>query len=144
ALGLHTEQEMAEAGFGAYWAGRDRHLRRYVEGRKSKARLSSRYFIGRLAMHYRLVSDEGLRGLQVVTRELPLIDLHELGRLHICTRYGNTWAWVAQGPKRQQAAVVGTPEVGEDSQCTEEVALEIPAPAPVQAPPPALQPWTMS
>ncbi|GJZ50125.1 hypothetical protein Tco_0604315 [Tanacetum coccineum] len=114
------------------------------KGRKSKARLSSRYFIGRLAMHYRLVSDEGLRGLQVVTRELPLIDLHELGRLHICTRYGNTWAWVAQGPKRQQAAVVGTPEVGEDSQCTEEVALEIPAPAPVQAPPPALQPWTMS
>ncbi|GKG19606.1 hypothetical protein Tco_0376705, partial [Tanacetum coccineum] len=24
ALGLHTEQEMAEAGFGAYWAGSDR------------------------------------------------------------------------------------------------------------------------
>ncbi|GJX67439.1 hypothetical protein Tco_0303166 [Tanacetum coccineum] len=26
ALGLHTEQEMAEAGFGAYWDGSDRFI----------------------------------------------------------------------------------------------------------------------
>ncbi|GJZ02511.1 hypothetical protein Tco_0520472 [Tanacetum coccineum] len=166
ALGLHTEQEMAEAGFGAYWPGSDRlnpdkgdfrdywmeissdkdflgspllmgqapekvtgvdlfylrsmdrgpanvphllaqYLFRHAEGRKSGARLSGGHFIGRLAMHFGLVSDKGLRGLQVVTRELPLIDLHELGRLHICMRYGDTWAWVSQGPKRQQAAAVG-------------------------------------
>ncbi|GKE31281.1 hypothetical protein Tco_1450603 [Tanacetum coccineum] len=76
----------------------------HAEGRKNGARLSGGHFIRHLAMHFRLVSDEGLRGLHVVTRELLLIDLHELGRLHICTRYGETWAWVAQGPERQQTA----------------------------------------
>ncbi|GJT52343.1 hypothetical protein Tco_0978500 [Tanacetum coccineum] len=167
ALGLHTEQEMAEVGFGAYWAGSDRlipdngdlrdywlqissdkdflgpapfyvlirdpvrrlchrmiaystsgrgqapekvigvdlfylrsmdhgtinvphllaqYLFRHAKGRKSGARLSGGHFIRCLALHFRLVSDEGLRGLLVVTRELPLIDLHELGRLNICTR----------------------------------------------------------
>ncbi|GJS70190.1 hypothetical protein Tco_0703031 [Tanacetum coccineum] len=228
ALGLHTEQEMAEAGFGAYWAGSDRlipdkgglrdywmeissgrdflglapsyvlirdlvrrlyhkmisysisgrgqapekvtgvdlfylrsmdrgttnvphllaqYLFRHAEGRKSGARLSGGHFIGRLAMHFGLVSDEGLRGLQVVTRELPLIDLHELGRLNICTRYGDTWAWVAQGPERQQAAAAGAHEADEAGPAAEEVALEIPVPAPAQAPPPpppAPQPRTMS
>ncbi|GJU73748.1 hypothetical protein Tco_1265153 [Tanacetum coccineum] len=118
------------------------YLFRHAEGRKSGARLSGGHFIGRLAMHFGLVSDEGLRGLQVVTRELPLIDLHELGRLHICTRYGDTWAWVAQGPERQQAAAAGAHEADEAGQAAEEVAQEIPAPA--QAPPLAPQPRTMS
>ncbi|GJT67878.1 hypothetical protein Tco_1019358 [Tanacetum coccineum] len=36
-----------------------------------------------LAAHFGLVSDQGLRGLSVVTSELPLIDLHKLGRLNI-------------------------------------------------------------
>ncbi|GKC60270.1 hypothetical protein Tco_1087868 [Tanacetum coccineum] len=199
ALGLHTKQEMAEAGFGAYWAGSDRlipdkgdlrdywlqissdrdflglapsyvlirdpvrrlchrmiaysistqYLFRHADRRKSGARLSGGHFIGRLAMHFGLVTDEGLRGLQVVTRELPLIDLHELGRLHICTRYGDTWAWVAQGPERQQATAAGAPEDDEGGQGAKEVAPEIPAPAPAPAqapppPPPAPQPRTMS
>ncbi|GJZ56123.1 hypothetical protein Tco_0611316 [Tanacetum coccineum] len=160
ALGLHTEQEMAKDGFGAYWDGSDRLIpdkedlrdywieissdrdflgpapsyvlirdpvrrlchrmiaysisgRGHAEGRKSGARLSGGHFIGRLAMHFGLVSDEGLRGLQVVTRELPLIDLHELGRLNICMRYGDTWDWVAQGPERQQAATAGAYEADE-------------------------------
>ncbi|GKA49745.1 hypothetical protein Tco_0742818 [Tanacetum coccineum] len=98
------------------------YLFRHAEGRKSGAGLLEGYFIGRLAMHFGLVSDEGLRGLQVVTRELPLIDLHKLRRLHICTRYNDTWAWAA-----------------------EEVAPEIPAPAqPPPSPSPALQLHTMS
>ncbi|GKE40592.1 hypothetical protein Tco_1463997, partial [Tanacetum coccineum] len=97
ALGVHTEQEMAKDGFGAYWAGK---------GRNSGVRLSGGHFIGHLAMHFGLVNDEELRGLQVVARELPLIDLHEIGRLHIYARYGDTWAWVAEGPKRQQAGVI--------------------------------------
>ncbi|GJV01721.1 hypothetical protein Tco_1335290, partial [Tanacetum coccineum] len=86
------------------------------------------------------------KAINVVTRELLLIDLHELERFYICTRYGDTWAWVAQGPERQQAAVAGAPKAGEDGQCAEEVAPEIPAPtlALVQAPPPAPQPRTMS
>nr|GEW80296.1 reverse transcriptase domain-containing protein [Tanacetum cinerariifolium] len=57
-----------------------------------------------------LAHDEGLRGLQVVARELPLIDLHELGRLNICSRFNDTWAWVAPKPERQQAATTGAHE----------------------------------
>ncbi|GJX55958.1 hypothetical protein Tco_0285855 [Tanacetum coccineum] len=110
ALGLHTEQEMAEAGFGAYWVGSDRVIpdkgdlrdywmeisfdrdflgpipsyvlirdpirrlcyrmiaysisgRGHAKGRKSGVRLLGGHFIGRLAAYFRLVSDEGLRGL---------------------------------------------------------------------------------
>ncbi|GKE46944.1 hypothetical protein Tco_1478202 [Tanacetum coccineum] len=204
ALGLHTKQEMAEAGFGAYrdyWIeisfdrdflglapsyvlirdpmrrschrmiaynifGRgqapekvtgvdlfylrsmDRgttnvphllaqYMFKHIEGMKSRARLSGGHFIGRLAMHFGLVSDEGLRGLQVVTRELPLIDLHKLGRLSIYTRYSDTCAWVAQGPERQHAAAAGTHEADEAGPAAEEGAQEIPVPtpAPTQSPP---------
>ncbi|GKF77905.1 hypothetical protein Tco_0230375, partial [Tanacetum coccineum] len=39
------------------------YLFRHEKGRKSGARLSGGYFIGHLAMHFGLVSDEGLRGL---------------------------------------------------------------------------------
>ncbi|GKD98257.1 hypothetical protein Tco_1382154 [Tanacetum coccineum] len=149
ALGLHTEQEMEEARFGAYWAGSDRlipdkgdlrdywmeissdrdflgsapsyvlirdpYLFRHAEGRKSEARLSGGHFIRRLAMHFGLVSDEGLRGLQ--------------------------------GLERQQATAVGALEADKFGQAAEEVAPEIPAPTLAQAPPPpppALQPRTMS
>ncbi|GJZ94164.1 hypothetical protein Tco_0666367, partial [Tanacetum coccineum] len=69
ALGLHTTKEMLEDGFGAYW---------HAEGRKSGARLLGGHFIGRLAHHFGLVSDDGLRGLSVVAYELPLIDMGEL------------------------------------------------------------------
>ncbi|GKB52276.1 hypothetical protein Tco_0903029 [Tanacetum coccineum] len=41
------------------------YLFRHAEGRKSGARLSGGHFIGRLAMHFRLVSGDGLRGLQL-------------------------------------------------------------------------------
>ncbi|GKA42119.1 hypothetical protein Tco_0734779 [Tanacetum coccineum] len=88
------------------------YLFRHAEGRKSEARLSGGHFIGRLAMHFGL-----------------------LMRLHICMRYIDTWAWVAQGPKRQQAATAGALEADKAGQAAEEVALEIPAPAPAQAPP---------
>ncbi|GJV69145.1 hypothetical protein Tco_1484654, partial [Tanacetum coccineum] len=129
ALGLHTEEEMAEAGFGAYWGqalekvtGVDlfylrsmdqgtanvpyllvQYLFRHAERRKSGARLSEGHFIRRLAAHFGLVSNQGLRGLSVVSSELPLIDLHELGRLNICLRFGDTWAWVAK-TRRQQSS----------------------------------------
>ncbi|GJS83873.1 hypothetical protein Tco_0750414 [Tanacetum coccineum] len=131
ALGLHTEEEMTEAGFGAYWSGSEKvipdkgDLRYYcmeisfatdflgpallmfsfetlhAEGRKRGAELSGGHFIGHLAAYFGLVSDQGLRDLSVVASELPLIDLHELGKLNICSRFGDTWAWVASGPVRQ-------------------------------------------
>nr|GEW54145.1 Ty3/gypsy retrotransposon protein [Tanacetum cinerariifolium] len=73
---------------------------RHAEGRKSSARLSGGYFIGRLAYHFGLVSDDGLRGLSVVTRELLLIDMGELVKLNICIEIGYDSAWVASGPER--------------------------------------------
>ncbi|GKB09488.1 hypothetical protein Tco_0837800 [Tanacetum coccineum] len=109
------------------------YLFRHAEGRKSVAKLLEGHFIGRLAMHFGPVSDDGLRGLQVVTRELPLIDLHKLGRLHICTRYDETRTWVAHGPERQQAATNGADEA---RQAPEEAAPEILVPTPAQVPPP--------
>nr|GEY70693.1 hypothetical protein [Tanacetum cinerariifolium] len=110
------------------------YLFRHAEGRKSGARLLGGNFNGRLAMHFGLVSDEGLRGLQVVTQELPLNDLYKLERLNIYTRYEDTWAWVAQGSERQHAAAAGAHEADEADLAVEEAAQEIPASA--QAPPP--------
>nr|GEU47702.1 hypothetical protein [Tanacetum cinerariifolium] len=78
-------------------------------GRKNGVRLFGGYFIGRLVAHFKLVSDQGLRGLSVVSSKLPLIDLHELERLNICSRFGDTWAWVASGPERQPDAAASVP-----------------------------------
>nr|GEU61250.1 hypothetical protein [Tanacetum cinerariifolium] len=56
------------------------YLFRHAEGRKRGARLSEGHFIGRLASHFGLVSDQGLRGLSVVSSELiaaedaPVVD----------------------------------------------------------------------
>ncbi|GJU46016.1 hypothetical protein Tco_1203282, partial [Tanacetum coccineum] len=83
------------------------YLFRHVEGRKSRARLSEGHFIWCLAAHFGLVSDEGLRGLRgltVITRDLSVIDLHELARLNICVRLDDTWAWVAPRPEDAEGA----------------------------------------
>ncbi|GJZ06816.1 hypothetical protein Tco_0540609 [Tanacetum coccineum] len=50
-------------------------LFRHAEGRKSCARLSGGHFIGRLSHHFGPMSDDELRGLSVMARELPLIDM---------------------------------------------------------------------
>ncbi|GJT57536.1 reverse transcriptase domain-containing protein [Tanacetum coccineum] len=113
ALGLHTAEEMAEGGFEAYWLGSERvipdkgdlsggsHLKRHTEGRESGFRLLGGYFIGHLAHHFGLVSNDGLRGLSVVTHELLLIDMGELVKLNICMEVGDDWGWVAQGTERR-------------------------------------------
>ncbi|GJS33637.1 hypothetical protein Tco_0532019 [Tanacetum coccineum] len=54
------------------------HLKRHAKGRKSGPILSRGHFIGHLAHHFGLASDDGLRGLSVVTRELSLIDMGRL------------------------------------------------------------------
>ncbi|GKA79672.1 hypothetical protein Tco_0786268 [Tanacetum coccineum] len=97
------------------------YLFRHAEGRKSRARLSRGHFIGGLAMHFGLVSDNGLR------------------------RFGDTWAWVAQGPERQQGAAAGSHEADKAGLETEEGAQEIPAPTHTPPPPPpAPHPQTIS
>ncbi|GKB68232.1 hypothetical protein Tco_0929644 [Tanacetum coccineum] len=96
------------------------YLFRHAEGRKSGARLSGGHFIGHLAHHFGLVSDDRLRRLSVVARELPLIDMGELVKLNICIDLGDDWAWVAPGPERQQVAAAGAPAVAEDAPAIDE------------------------
>ncbi|GJW36962.1 hypothetical protein Tco_0059882, partial [Tanacetum coccineum] len=111
------------------------YLFRHAEGRKSRARMSVGHFIGRLADHFGLVSDEGLMGFSVITRVLLVIDLHQLSKFNICVRLGDTWAWVALGPERQQVAAAGALKVAEGAPIVDDGVL-----APMQAPqpPPAL------
>ncbi|GKB05152.1 hypothetical protein Tco_0833347 [Tanacetum coccineum] len=80
----------------------------YAEGRKSGARLSEGYFIGHLADYIGLVSDQGLRGLSVVT---------------------------TSGPERQPDAAVGALGAAEDALAADDGAQA--DPAPVQAPQPS-------
>ncbi|GJW95775.1 hypothetical protein Tco_0175447, partial [Tanacetum coccineum] len=82
----------------------------HAEGRKNGARMSGGHFIGRLADHFGLVSDKGLMGLSVITRMLLVFDLHELVKLNIRVRLGDTCAWVAPGLERQQVAAAGAPK----------------------------------
>ncbi|GKC04331.1 hypothetical protein Tco_0995941 [Tanacetum coccineum] len=118
------------------------YLFRHDDGRKSGARLFGGHFIGCLAAYFGMVSDQGLRGLSVVTRELPLIDLHELERLNICIKVGDTWAWVSLGPERQPDAAAGAPRSTKDAPTVDEGAQA--DPTPVQAPQPSpLAPRTM-
>ncbi|GJX04426.1 hypothetical protein Tco_0190342 [Tanacetum coccineum] len=114
----------------------EKYLFRYAEGRKRGARLSGGYFVGRLAKHFGLVMKEGLQGLTMVVRELKIIDMDDLVKLHICERLGDTWALVAPGPKRQQVIVAGALEDVEGAQA--EVEGVQADPAPVQEPQPPL------
>ncbi|GJR73589.1 hypothetical protein Tco_0085954 [Tanacetum coccineum] len=157
--GLHTTEEMAEDGFGAYWLGSERvipdkgilvitglrflliggrHLKMHTKGRKSSAKLSRGHFIGRLAHHFGLVSDDGLKGLSIVTRELSLIDMGELVKLNICKEIGDDWAWIALGPERQQVAVAGAPRATKDAPVVNEGVQANPTPMQaLQQPPPS-------
>ncbi|GKC71557.1 hypothetical protein Tco_1117440 [Tanacetum coccineum] len=104
------------------------YLFRHAEGRKSDARLSGGHFIGRLAHHFGLVSDDGLGGLSVVARELPLIDIGKLVKLNICIEIGDDWAWVAPRLERQQVAATGAPKAAEDAPAVDEGAQADPTP----------------
>ncbi|GKG50075.1 hypothetical protein Tco_0518849, partial [Tanacetum coccineum] len=66
---------------------------------------------------------------------------HELSRLKICSRFGDTWAWVASGLERQQAAVAGAPGAIGDTPAADKGAQVVSAPVQApQPPPPAPQP----
>ncbi|GJW42937.1 hypothetical protein Tco_0071736 [Tanacetum coccineum] len=110
------------------------YLFKHAEGRKNDARLSGGHFIGSLAHHFGLVNDDGLRGLSVVTRELPLIDIGKLVKLKICMEIGDDWAWVAQGTERQPVVAAATPRGAKDALDVDKGAQAVPAP--IHAPPP--------
>ncbi|GJV78544.1 hypothetical protein Tco_1514414 [Tanacetum coccineum] len=108
-----------------------------AEGRKHEARMSGGYFIGRLAEHFGLVSDEGLIGLTMVACELPLIDMDELVRLRIFDMFDDTWDWVALGPEMQQVTAAGAPEDVEGAHAEVEGDQAISALVQAPQPPPA-------
>nr|GEV44699.1 hypothetical protein [Tanacetum cinerariifolium] len=137
---LHTAEEMAEDRFDAYWLGSERvisnewdrsdnvpyvlvqYLFRHTEGRKSDARLSRRHFIGHLAHHFGLVSDDGLRGLSIMTRDLALIDMGDLVKLNICSSgRGKAASYCGHYPRGAEDA----PDIFECAQAV---------PAPIHAP----------
>ncbi|GJY10886.1 hypothetical protein Tco_0379071 [Tanacetum coccineum] len=110
----------------------EKYLFRHAEGRKRGARLSGGHFIGRLAHYFGLVSDDGLRGLSVVARELSLIEMGELVKLNICIKIGDDWAWVAPGSARQQVVAARAPRAAKDAPTVnEDVQADL---APIQAP----------
>ncbi|GJX56491.1 hypothetical protein Tco_0286388 [Tanacetum coccineum] len=55
-----------------------RYLRLFAAGRKSLALISGGQFVARLAEHFGLLTEERLRGLTVIARALPVIDMAEL------------------------------------------------------------------
>ncbi|GJZ11356.1 hypothetical protein Tco_0546115, partial [Tanacetum coccineum] len=155
-LGLHTELEMAEAGFGAYWAGSDRSIPDKGDLRDYWLKISSdKDLLGpdpsyvlirdpvRRLCHRMIAYSISGRGQapEKVTGE------EEWGH---AIRRALYWAsgyafWAAREaphlhevPERQQAAAASALEADKADQAVEEVALEIPAPAPAlaQAPPP--------
>ncbi|GJS26720.1 putative reverse transcriptase domain-containing protein [Tanacetum coccineum] len=77
----------------------------HAEGRKSGARLSRGHFIRRLAHHFGLMSDDGLRGLSIMAVVFPLIDM-----------------------ERQQVATAGAPGAAEDALAVDEGVQADPAP----------------
>nr|GEW20220.1 hypothetical protein [Tanacetum cinerariifolium] len=97
------------------------HLRR-----KSGAKLSGGHFIRRLAAHFGLVSDKGLKGLSMVASELTLIDLHELGRLNICLRVSDTRAWAVPAPVQAPQPPPPAPQHLTMSQRIESIEEEMP------------------
>ncbi|GKB09958.1 hypothetical protein Tco_0843881 [Tanacetum coccineum] len=156
ALVLHTEEEMTEAGFRAYWSGSERVIPDKGDLKEYWIEISSDEDFLRVAHSYVHIRDPVRRlchriiacsifgrgqGAKKVTNILRGgrvergIDLHELARLNICLRFGDTWAWVAPGSERQQAAAAGALGAAEDAPAADDGAQAIPAP--VQAPQPS-------
>nr|GEY41985.1 hypothetical protein [Tanacetum cinerariifolium] len=125
ALGLHIAKEMQTSGFGLNWADSATQI-------FNKGGLSA-YWIG-ISSTWDFLGEASRIDNYCPT--LPVIDMAELVRLQICKNIEDTWAWVAQGTKRQQVATTGTPKPVEDVPVVDEGAQAIPAP--VQAPQPPL------
>nr|GEX33118.1 hypothetical protein [Tanacetum cinerariifolium] len=92
-------------------------------------------------------SNKNVIGLRSITersqapKKVILIDLFYLRGMDVDSvnipyllKIDDTWAWVAQGPERQQVVMAGALEVAEDVPVVDEAAQAIPAP--IQAPQP--------
>ncbi|GJZ72554.1 hypothetical protein Tco_0636700 [Tanacetum coccineum] len=158
-LGLHTHEEMGLPGADSLLCFHPDPVRRLchrmiscsISGREQAPQkrkedgsyvCPGEHFIGRLRTSLWPVYDQWLRGCRWFSPELLLIDLHELGRLNIYERIGDTWAWVAPGPERKPNAAAGAPKVAEDGPAVHESASADPIPMQTPQPPPTI-PRTM-
>ncbi|GJV61364.1 hypothetical protein Tco_1467464, partial [Tanacetum coccineum] len=99
--------------------------------------ISGGQFVADLAEHFGLLTEKRLQGLTLIVRDLPVIDMAELVRLHICEELVDTWAWVASGLERQPDAAVGALVDARGAPNIDEGAQDIPAPAQEPQPPPS-------
>nr|GEX98257.1 hypothetical protein [Tanacetum cinerariifolium] len=130
-LRLHTEKEMAEVGFKAYWVGSDRLIPDKGDLRIIilRSRLAETSWASPLLMFLFETLGEEEQG-QAIRRALHWA-------------FGHVF-WIAQGPERQQTAAAGAYEADEARPVAKEVAKDIAAPAQAPPPPPpAPQPRTM-
>ncbi|GJS75360.1 hypothetical protein Tco_0725241 [Tanacetum coccineum] len=67
-----------------------RYLRLFASGRKREVMISGGQFVACPARHFGLLTEERLRGLTVIIRDLPMIDMAELVRLQICKELDDT------------------------------------------------------
>ncbi|GJR26205.1 hypothetical protein Tco_1102437 [Tanacetum coccineum] len=63
-----------------------KYLSLFASRRKQGAMISGGQFVNHLAEHFGLFTKERLHGLTVIIRDLPIIDMAELLRLHICEK----------------------------------------------------------
>ncbi|GKD87078.1 hypothetical protein Tco_1358232, partial [Tanacetum coccineum] len=129
ALGLHTKQEMAEAGFGAYWAGSDRLIPNKGDLRDYWMDISSnRDFLGPTPSY-------------VFIRD-PVKRLCHMMIVYSISEGRKSRAMLSGGHFIRRLAMHFGLETPHLHEVAEEVAWEIPTPS--QAPPPPPQPRTMS
>nr|GEW95851.1 hypothetical protein [Tanacetum cinerariifolium] len=83
---------------------------------------------------------------EMISGDLPIIDMAKLVRLQICVKLDDTWAWVASRPERQPDATDSTLEATKDAPVADEGALVVIAPmqAPQPSPPAARPAQTMA
>ncbi|GJR61979.1 reverse transcriptase domain-containing protein [Tanacetum coccineum] len=172
ALGLHTKQEIAKAGFGAYWAGSGRLIPNKGDLRDYWIKISSnRDFLGpapsyilirdlvRRLCHRMIAYSISGKGICFIMLRGGRVELGYLEGTSFDGWFDDTWAGVASRPERQQAATAGAyeadevgptateggPTATEGAPVADDGAQAIPVPmqAP-QPPPPAPQPRTMS
>ncbi|GJX93095.1 hypothetical protein Tco_0347681 [Tanacetum coccineum] len=120
ALGLHTEEKMADAGFGAYWQGSERVIpeKRDLIDYWIKI-LSDRDFLRHASSHVFIrdpvrrlchkIIDCSISGRRQAPKKVTGVDLFYLRSMDRGT------ANVASRPERQKAAATGAPRAAEDT-----------------------------
>nr|GEV95023.1 reverse transcriptase domain-containing protein [Tanacetum cinerariifolium] len=151
-IGLHTDEEMAEDGFGAYWLGSERVIPDKGDLRDYWIEISSnRDFLAPAPSYVTDVDLFYLRSMDRGTTNVSYLLVqclfrHAEGRNSCarlfmgysigCLAAHSGLAWVAPRPERQSNAAAGVPGAAEDASIVNEGAQADPAPTQAPQPPP--------